>query len=69
MHIYIVPVLSDFQVKPKLVLVGHALTGFNLEDPYGVTLEVINSLWSESGDPLPIVVSDNENDRNVLYER
>ena len=63
------PTFSDFQVKPKLVLVGHALTGFNLEDPYGVTLEVINSLWSESEDPLPIVVSDDENGKNVSYGR
>ena len=60
---------SDFQVKPKLVLIGHALTGFNLEDPYGVTLEVINSPSSESDILLPIVVSDDENDGNVSYKR
>ena len=56
-------------MKPKLVLVGHALTGFNLEDPYGVTLEVINSPSSESDILLPIVVSDDENDGNVSYKR
>ena len=56
-------------MKPKLVLVGHALTGFNLEDPYGVTMGVINSPSSESDIPLPIVVSDDENDGNVSYKR
>ena len=45
-------------MEPKLILLGRALTGPNLEDPYAITLEVVDSLPSDSGIQIPIIVSD-----------
>ena len=43
---------------PKLILLGQALTGPNLEDPHAITLEVVDSLPSDSGVQILIIVSD-----------